>query len=1146
MKIHRRGGGFTLVEVVMAMVVFSLIALSVAQAIFFFSTQGSRSREKSLATQKAMQMLEELRGVVDQSASVSILDNYNDGINNNYVLTTNQGVTNPADPASGNGNRQLYRRVTVLLLPNDISAREVYVRVYDAASNAPISQVMSVLRTLPNKYYPTQSFDVYFIVPDNVPGWWVLSSTLRPILAEVVLGMQALNPGLAINEHWISQSGFGRDPYYTPWINTQNGYGSAETSGASGKGLPYVYLYPGWTYWFGCYQFEYNNYAYSGGPNVCAGLTPTNQYYYNPTLMFGVLNEDGLAGSGANYNTSSFHYADSFNHGMRYPDELTAWTNYSAASGNTAPTLHMLWEQLNSSSVPLKNALMMNLGGQVMAFPPIRNYSDPAKVPAWMPGVRVVTHPQKMQYVSGGQVKLRVYSYVTPEYVTATSTVPMVYVSTISVFIPASIPSSKISIRALSNGSTAYYWRTAQAAANCTLTGGTYVVPTGNDYCVQNSVTSVSPTGSQSGTEIVLSSSPLRNNIFLGPTAASPATGMNYGYAWPLYGTEYLPSPPQFVGSGGDFTEGVDDLSTSYANATTLAASNTARWVITIASGALADGQWQVQTRIGSDLTGGPSSVSSAAYSNLSNTYFWINTTPPYTETYQYMGDPRYEPYADSKYANSFNWYFADISTDTWGTTWPFQGYSNTKGQGSGWNGGQINVDVPRFQQTLRNGLLNSQVVWTSLVPESFYYYSLGGEIADDGSLGYETSAGVRGIPMYGNVWTLGSTSQTPTDEIVNGTGLPANAAKTWMANPYLGEIYPDAAFPGSTGWIATGNLESTSTTGGYYRAPANTGITPPGQSAWSFPFISLKNLGATGSPSFINATQSGNTLGSCWYQDLLNASNSWTGDTAIITATGTLISNTFNYTMPSQLNATGPYLLCDTGYQPPQWNNPTYSAQWLTSNLVSQNFVDSQSGGDYNSTASGLIMINDASSPPRTAYLMLNGMGDQQFFGADTMSQMALSTMMYSFMEAGISTYLSTPATGAIHQVPLVSISTPAATQQFINPSSIQIGWGISWQRWGGTAYTNNYSATFADPSITMNYNVKYSPGGGQWYYLNTSIPATLGVYNATYNVTSPQNWSVGGFSQGNYTIVVEGYRQGYPLHYTYQQQSVYIQLQQ
>jgi len=54
------------------------------------------------------------------------------------------------------------------------------------------------------------------------------------------------------------------------------------------------------------------------------------------------------------------------------------------------------------------------------------------------------------------------------------------------------------------------------------------------------------------------------------------------------------------------------------------------------------------------------------------------------------------------------------------------------------------------------------------------------------------------------------------------------------------------------------------------------------------------------------------------------------------------------------------------------------------------------------------------------------------------------------------------------------------------------------------------------------------------------------LGVYNPTYNVTSPQTWNVSGFAQGNYTIVVEGYRQGYPLHYTYQQQSVYIQLQQ
>src|SRR5690606_38590731 len=61
-----------------------------------------------------------------------------------------------------------------------------------------------------------------------------------------------------------------------------------------------------------------------------------------------------------------------------------------------------------------------NLHGELLPAPPLRNYSDPAKLPSYQPFVRVVTHPEELRTQrpgSGGteteDVRLRVYAYAT-------------------------------------------------------------------------------------------------------------------------------------------------------------------------------------------------------------------------------------------------------------------------------------------------------------------------------------------------------------------------------------------------------------------------------------------------------------------------------------------------------------------------------------------------------------------------------------------------------------------------------------------------------------------------------------------------------------------------------------------------------------
>jgi len=1141
MKNLRRRAGFTLVEVVLAMTVFALVALSIAQAISFFSTQGTRTREKEFATQKVIQMMEELRSVVSGNGSIAILDTYNDGLKHNPVLTTNLSVTDPADPSSGNGAGLLYRIVTVVPMANDQTARQVYVRVYDAASNTVLAQAMSVLRTLPSAFSPSQVYDVYFIAVDNVPGWWILTAKLKPILDGVLQNLQAVNPGLVLRSHWVTTMSYGRDPYYTPWINKAT-WGTAESAT-----LPYVYLYAGWT------------------TNTNLGT----EYYYDPTKMYGQLSVGASPslGMGPNTNVGSFNYADEFNHAVRYPDEQALYnTIYSSdvAAGISPPevSLRMLLEEMNASSSPVQNLLLMNLHGEMLPMPPVRNYSDAAKDPINLPGQRVVTHPELLQYASGAGVNLRVYAYMTPDFVDATPTT--VVVSTISVFLPISnpalvagtpIPASAINVRQLVNagGFGHYSWGSGTpplaTAATC-VSGAGGVVPTpGNTYCVYVSTM---------GTEIVLANTPVRQST---STAALDGTGLMWQRR--LYGMEYIPSATAVNGlTAGttQFAEGIRDLTD-----VSTVAKNTARWVIQFAPGALANGQFQVQTRIGADLTTGFASVGNHR-SNQSNTYIWVGSTPPVTEKYQYMGDPRFEPYADAKYQNRYNWEFVDLSTDTRGPTYAYLGYENTNptgtyGGGCGWGAsagtannpcsspGTVSYDAPRFYQLYRKGLLNANGLWTTMTGWSFYYAAIGGDLGDDGTLGYTAP----GIPMDKHPWNPGVGGTADVNEIVNDAGNPpgytyknakliAAATNYWAANPWVGELYPDTAFAGANGWAAIGNLPTgASATTGFYRADYTT-VFGVGNSTFSYLWKPEKRVGPIGAPSYLDASPLGN--GASWFQH-----SGVGGDTCPLTAVGSAMSSVFNYPLLPSLTATRPWQMNSGASQPPQWNTSTYITQYTSSSIVSTNYSDTTTPA---LTCSGLVKIVPTTAGTlQGAYLAVNGVPAQTSFGSNDIAQLSLVTMLYGFLQAGAGTNVD-PVTvpGAIHQIPLVAISTPSVSQQFVNPTSVTIGWGAGWTRWGGQPYLPSYPVGFTDPSVALNYNVKYSQdNGATWKFVGDNTPAQWGVFNSTEAATTvnPTVWNVSNtamFPQGYYLFDVEGYRGSqFPLHFTYEEQQLFIQ---
>jgi type II secretory pathway pseudopilin PulG len=399
----------TLVEVLAGLAILSVMVLATLTVMTNAHQLTRNTTHKEFATQKAISVLEELKSLVQAANgnSINILDSYDDGTSNSTLLTTqgqalnnNAATTKPEDPISGNEmidpNTKTYRyerHVTVTKLPgqaNDV--RLVDVKVYENTDHGPIllSEVASVIRTIVSNMPPTQVYDVYCLAMENVPGWWVYMSNVVPFVRNSINDLQARNPGLQFRTHWITALGYGRDQEYKPYINQK---------ADSTANVPGVYFYPGT--------------MPSGGTFTdCCG----DSYYYPPFFFRARVNIDGTETNGYDQtkNPAPYALADQYNNAMRYPDELALYSSRKSANPNEEMTWHLLLEDMSSNPTKYTNALVINLHGELMPFPPIRNYSDAAKNPSQtvapdLRGVRAVTHPEQLRYTNADNVRLRVH-----------------------------------------------------------------------------------------------------------------------------------------------------------------------------------------------------------------------------------------------------------------------------------------------------------------------------------------------------------------------------------------------------------------------------------------------------------------------------------------------------------------------------------------------------------------------------------------------------------------------------------------------------------------------------------------------------------------------------------------------------------------
>ena len=181
---------------------------------------------------------------------------------------------------------------------------------------------------------------------------------------------------------------------------------------------------------------------------------------------------------------------------------------------------------------------------------------------------------------------------------------------------------------------------------------------------------------------------------------------------------------------------------------------------------------------------------------NRSETYCWWADSPddvPMVERSQFLGDPRHNPYkdlldGDPDFPNRYNWYHDDLTSSTFGDA--RSDFPSLPRVADRWH--EVRADVPRFFEVLRTALAGCNAIYTTLTGYSYYYIGIGNEIGYDSANGYPSS-----IPVNQRPWSGTSTNGT----VNNITGRrcfvrnnPATAH--WIGLPWLGELYPDEAYP--------------------------------------------------------------------------------------------------------------------------------------------------------------------------------------------------------------------------------------------------------------------------------------------------------------------------------------------------------------
>lgn len=1154
-----------------AVTIFSVVAIALLQHLTISYSSSRMHRERVFAYTKAQAILAEMHALVDSGATTAAidLDVFDDGLFNNPVLSIEApgGVPIPPDsPLSGNtmGNTgwAWYRRISVRPFASiqNRSVRYVTVTIFHRngmGDENEVASLSSVVNSVSSGFPTTQVYDVYLLALENIPGWWVYMENIVPSVEAAITDLESRNPGLSLRTHWVTKVSYGRNEQYTPFINSD--LDSHQT-------VPYAYYYPGTM------------------PDGNA-----SSFYYVPSMIDARINQDGTFMNDYNADTNPHPYAlaDFYNHSMRLPKERELHARRiqaikdrkaeirAALQANTVPpaelsdmseepTLRLLLEDMNTDPERYRHALLVNLHGELVPMPAIRNYSDPAKSSS-APGLRTVTHAEELRTDTADDAYLRVYCWSSdPDlyYTDPESTAGYIMVD----FMDVNLTGTEVT-----GGSTSYFpfhddgWIRA-------MSGGV-TVDGSKDYPAVGMTDPAFPSAphyysapypwepepsmryfmyfgslgnGRKFTRVYLANTPVRADAVTGPPGTQGLFNNDRSH---LYGLEYNPAPTR----DKDFTRDLAAVGDG--------PKNTARWRIKLPKELLTDsGRWYEED--GTPLSAAPTGdvrmtvrtwiFGSATVwpeqpgkmypapqdpDNMSETYvYWGGTREavPFTERSQFCGDPRFNPYkdllnGDPDYGDGYNWFFDDFDSDI---TVDFPGIVRKFDR---WNA-SVRQDLPRYFEMFRSGLVNSKAVYTTLTGYSYYYMGVGNEIGFDIANGYMNSIPTNLLPFGGGPSEVGFVNN------ITGNRRYVRDARSetdfWYCMPWLGELYPSSVM--TSQWETAGNLIAG--TGGsteFYRVEDyacqdnTTRLRAHGTN-----FNSGKQILSTvGCVSFMNNGTSG-----------AHFSHFFSATTSPLVGPGLELASNYNFPLPASIYVNRPFAVNAPGTVPPEWTFAPYSTNRFHASMLEEYY-------DFGAaTGSGLVLLEDPTHT-NAAYVIVSGVGQTTAVGSAFIAKYSVLAMIHSYFEVG-----SPLLAHRIEQLPRVEVMSPNELTELVDPPSIDLHFDLEWLRWDGQKYTESTSSSFSEDEASIEYSLMYSKdNGNSWIQLEL----VAGVVQETSTVAEPGtrpspslmipdmapgqemlHWVVpsAGYPESAYLIRVEAYRAGQQLHYSHHIQRFYI----
>lgn len=1121
--------GFSLAEILVSIGIMVMIIMGSLAFITYISKETRNTKDKATAILKANQILSEIRNYVDsnkEAVNLKYLDNFNDAGPN--ILLTIENVADPSQAPSDNiriGNNFKYaRQIRVYPLPNSPQSdkiRVVEVRMYKWNQNRNsweyLTSATTVINTMATFSTPKQAYEIYFLSIGTIPGWWVHTPAIREVVDGIISDLESRNPGLDIAPHWITVMSYGgRDPFYRPFIGERVG-------NTGGDPLPtdFIYYYPGTS-------FINNNPALPF------------KYYTNFLMMGNVWYKDENS-QPQKKRLYEFSLADQYNHCVRYPEELENYERlkqYAIANNLPIPEIsyRMLIEKLYSDP-SFQNAIIINLHGELMPIPPLRNESDPAKLPYIDPAtylqlspgyqtryqnIRVAVHPEQIAYPTNN-ITLRVYAYQLDPNANLLPNNRLEYITLL--IGPMQQNSYTVTLKAIEGG----------------------VPPLSNSYSSNLGTINVSFSeaswqfnANPNTMKALLKMISYENQKYImirlqnTPTKCPQInTGQGLPTSQRVYGLEYIPFMFPFGGSA-QFRELTDSTNNP---------KNTARWVITINNVEQTtdiNKPLKIVYTIDPPATNQPNQ-NSHIYSDPQNyldklppyaqkTYVWVGKTLdqiPITEQFQILGDPRLCPYRDVVQQGKYNMFFAFPNNVDFNTI--RQQYFNNNSLFNGWIGSSagISANVAGGFYVIREALARSHSIFNSITGFSFYYISFGQEIGGD-----EANNLPQGVPVPASIFQNSNGTLNGEQSITDFGGTaeagqgPKNIVRisgSWgawgnFALPFMGEIFPDDLY---LYWKDNGNL------------PNNQFKKRRWKDSLSLRFQYNREVrtAPSGCSSFFNASPLPNV--NQWFN------HGW-GNTQLNSTKANLtndLERAFNITLPQRIPSARPWDI-DLNFQgqPPEWNVPFFVSNRFLNSIykIYYNHDVRPNGADV---ASGIVRSVKQNNPTGLYYwAVVNGLSPQGSEAQSFIAKYSITSSIYAFLLAGFdnNANITTPPP----QLPVITITNPENTQE-ITSNTTNIQYNIQFTRWDGNNYIQNQPNIPQNPN-NWRYLIKYQPlGDNKWYFIQDTqraFPTKLGERNENYFInTTSFNADLSNIPNGMYWLLVEAHHLTRKHHFSY-----------